>query len=81
MYFEKRANLWEVEDIAELVGAAEGIYLEFKKPSEFIRNGAFSRDLAAQELAETISAFLNSDGGVILIGVQTDSRGISSIPL
>lgn len=72
MYFEKRANLWEVEDIAQLAGAAEGIYLEFKKPSEFIRNGVFSRDLVAQELAETISAFLNSDGGVILIGVQTD---------
>ena len=39
---------------------------------EFVQNSSFSRDLAARELTETVSAFLNSDGGVILVGVQTD---------
>ena len=71
-YFEKRASSWEVSDIDKLAGTEEGVYLEFKKPSEFVRSGNFSSDLCATELSETVSAFLNSDGGVILLGVQTD---------
>jgi len=71
-YFEKPANSWEVPDIDKLAGTEEGIYLEFKRPSEFVQAGNFSPDLCAAELAETVSAFLNSDGGIILLGVQTD---------
>lgn len=70
----KRAALWDIVDIKELVGTEEGIHLEFKKPSEFVRDGKFSRDEFARQLAETVSAFLNSDGGVILVGVQTDKH-------
>ena len=73
-YFEKQAGSWEVSDIAKLAGTEEGVYLEFKKPSEFVRNDIFSRDEFIRELIETVSAFLNSDGGVILIGVQTDKH-------
>jgi len=71
---EKQASSWEVSDVAKLAGTEEGVYLELKKPSEFIKNGNFSRDLAARELTETVSAFLNSDGGIILVGVQTDKH-------
>ncbi|MBI4331318.1 MAG: ATP-binding protein [Chloroflexi bacterium] len=53
-------------------GAEEGAYLEFKKPSEFIAGGRFNSDEFSRQLAETASAFLNSDGGVILVGVQAD---------
>jgi hypothetical protein len=74
IYPEKRAGSWQVSDIEKLVGAEEGVYLEFKKPSEFLKTGTFSRDLVVEELAETVSAFLNSDGGVILFGVQTDKH-------
>ena len=49
-----------------------GPYLEFKKPNEFMVQDKFSWDRFSEELAETVSAFLNSDGGVLLIGVQTD---------
>jgi hypothetical protein len=72
MYFEKRASSWEVSDIENLAGTEEGVYIEFKKPSELLHAGKFSPDKCATELAETVSAFLNSDGGVILLGVQTD---------
>lgn len=72
MYSEKQASSWEVADIEKLAGTQEGVYLEFKKPSEFVQRGNFSRDLVATELTETVSAFLNSDGGVMLVGVQTD---------
>ncbi len=73
-YSEKLASSWEVSDIEKLAGTEEGVYLEFKKPSEFVRAGKFSPDICAAELSETVSAFLNSDGGVVLIGVQTDKH-------
>lgn len=72
MSFEKQANSWELADVNKLVGSEEGIYLEFKKPSEFMYEGNFSQDRLSTEMSETVSAFLNSDGGVILLGVQTD---------
>ena len=68
----KRAPQWTLEDFGELAQAEEGEYLEFKKPLEFIKQSKFSRDVFATEVTETLSAFLNSDGGVLLIGVQTD---------
>jgi len=75
-YSQKQATLWEVADIEKLIGTQESVYLEFKKPSEFVQKGHFSRDLFVNELTETISAFLNSDGGIILVGVQTEGYGI-----
>ncbi len=69
---EKQANSWELADIEKLVGTEEGVYLEFKKPSEFMYEGRFSLDRLSVEMSETVSAFLNSDGGVMLLGVQTD---------
>lgn len=72
MYKEKPASLWEASDVSNYVGSDEGTYLEFKKPSEFIINKQFSKDRFVTEIAESVSAFLNSDGGTILIGVQTD---------
>ena len=74
IYWAKPASSWEVSDIEKLVGTEEGIYLEFKRPSEFVKNGKFSSDWAAKELTETVSAFLNSDGGIMLVGVQTDKH-------
>ncbi len=71
MYSKKQASSWKVSDIAKSAGIEEGVYLEFKKPLEFIKNRNFSPDLFTKELTETVSAFLNSDGGTILIGVQT----------
>jgi len=72
MNTEKPASLWAISDIEELAGTGEGPYLEFKKPSEFIEKGVFSREGFTIQLTETVSAFLNSDGGVIIVGVQTE---------
>ena len=74
IYSQKQASSWEVPDIEKLAGTQEGVHLEFKKPSEFIQRGRYDRDLFTTELTETVSAFLNSDGGVILIGVQTEEH-------
>ena len=70
-WVRKPASLWSVGEIQALEQLEEGPYLEFKKPSEFFINNNFSLDTFTSEILETISAFLNSDGGVLLIGVQT----------
>ena len=70
-WINKAAQEWVIEDIEGLAEAEEGAYLEFKKPLEFMVQGKFSKDVLSSELAETVSAFLNSDGGVLLVGVQT----------
>ena len=71
----KPASQWDINDLRDLANAEpqESLYLEFKKPGEFLVNGIYSPDILAEELAETSSAFLNSDGGIILLGVQTNS--------
>ena len=74
IYSQKQASSWEVSDIEKLAGTQEDVHLEFKKPSEFIQRGRYDRDRLTTELTETVSAFLNSDGGVILIGVQTEEH-------
>jgi hypothetical protein len=71
-WIDKPASIWEVPDLEQLALAEEGPYLEFKKPSEFIKAGQFSWDTFSEEVSETASAFLNADGGVLLIGVQTN---------
>ena len=70
-WLSRPAYQWRLEDVQQLAQAEEGLYLEFKKPTEFLDNNQYSRDRLAGELAETASAFLNSQGGVLLIGVQT----------
>lgn len=72
MYSVKQVKSWDLSHIHDLVGVEEGLYLEFKKPSEFLKNGKFIRDEFISQITETVSAFINSDGGVILLGVQTD---------
>ena len=74
----KPASQWQFRELRELADAhpQESLYLEFKKPGEFLASGGtFSGDKLAKELAETASAFLNSDGGIILLGVQTTPVG------
>lgn len=72
-WIDKPAAAWRLQDLEGLAGAEEGVYLEFKRPNEFMdQGGKFSPDRLSTELAETVSAFLNSAGGVLLIGVQTN---------
>ncbi len=52
----------------------EGIHFEFK--SSFPAVDAKSRT----KLAETVCAFLNTDGGYLIVGVQDDNRAFLGIP-
>ena len=68
---DKPASQWTVQDVEALENLEEGAYLEFKKATEFLTNGQFDRSKLIDELVETASAFLNADGGTILLEVQT----------
>ena len=70
-WLDKQASEWTTQALIDLAGESEGQYLEYKKASEFDRNGVFRRNTLKKELTETASAFLNADGGVVLLGVQT----------
>src|SRR5690625_2288787 len=48
-------------DLRNLIQTGEGPYLEFKKVTP-----------SAEKIAREISAFANSDGGTILVGVNDD---------
>jgi hypothetical protein len=63
---------WTIETLQSFVGEEEGLKLEFKKASEFLSDGKFDKSKLNQEVAEAVSAFLNSAGGVLLLGVQTE---------
>jgi len=59
-----------VGDIHQLIQAGESASLEFKSTLRFsIKDGAKDMELE-QEVAKTIAAFLNAEGGFLLIGVQ-----------
>jgi len=62
-------------ELDSLAGEKEGLYLEFKTPTELLRRSRGGvlgvRNVLRDELCETASAFLNSDGGIIVLGVQT----------
>src|SRR5918995_1234079 len=68
---ERPASQGTIHNIEALSGAEEGAYLEFKKATEFLNNGQYVKSMLTDELVETVSAFLNGDGGAILLGVQT----------
>ena len=53
---------FNVERITNLISQGEGISLEFKK----------AKNNLPESLFETICAFLNRNGGVVLLGVNDD---------
>ncbi len=56
---------WTKECLEELVGRPEGLYLEFKSTRLFE-----TKDKAADTLTKGVSAFANSDGGVLVVGLE-----------
>ncbi len=65
-------------NFAKLIAAGEGQSLEFKETLRFdIKRGMVNKELE-YEVAEAISAFMNSEGGIVLIGIS-DSGEIKGI--
>ena len=67
---DKSIAEWTEEDILNLIGQSESARLEFKS----IR---LLDDIqkAGRDLAKEVSAFANSEGGVIVIGIEETKGG------
>ncbi|MDE1975061.1 MAG: putative DNA binding domain-containing protein [Patescibacteria group bacterium] len=62
------------KDPSELIRSGEGLFVEFKQTMRYdARKGEISKELEKMVL-KTIVAFLNSDGGTLLIGVDDAGR-------
>lgn len=62
------------EDVRELISGGESSSVEFKSTLRFdIRQGVVNKKLE-YVIAKTIAAFLNSEGGSLLIGVDDDQN-------
>ena len=56
---------WTKEDLNKLIGQAETIRLEFKQSKIFDE----ARERIAENLTKAVSAFANTEGGTIVIGI------------
>ena len=75
---EKPPSYWRSNPILELIAQGESHTLEFKETLEYdIRQNQQNRNLNKASL-KTIAAFLNADGGTLLIGVS-DSGEVKGI--
>ena len=63
-------------DLRELLKEGEGLYVEFKETLRYDgRKGEVSKELERMVL-KTIAAFMNADGGTLLIGVNDDGVAV-----
>src|SRR4051794_20746390 len=62
----ERKSSWTEQDLLDLRGASESSRLEFKE-SRLLND---SKEKIAQTLSKEASAFANSEGGVIVVGMR-----------
>ena len=62
---------WERKDLDNLIGQMESMRLEFKSSQIFIKKDDIS---VGTDLSKEISAFANSEGGVIIIGIKESTK-------
>lgn len=63
-----------VEDIINLIQCDEGMHLEFKSSFRLDRSTGQSNSALEMVVLKTICAFLNAEGGTLLIGLTDDNK-------
>jgi schlafen family protein len=67
-----RKNVWTEEDVSQLKGRQESIRLEFKAGSLFDNK---PQQTWVADLAKEVSAFANTEGGALVLGVTEEKKG------
>ena len=78
-WLEKRSiemskNPWAREQLEQFVGQDESYELEFKSSRDLREAAAGKAETFFDDLSAHVSAFLNSDGGLLLIGIEETAR-------
>ena len=63
-----------VDDIISLISQGEGAHLEFKSSLHYDRRTKQENHVLAMVVLKTICAFLNAEGGTLLIGLSDDNQ-------
>lgn len=73
---------WKEEDLLELITneIAEDLHIEYKESRLLARDPQSAKDDCVEKITKTVSAFNNSDGGVIAIGVKERPKDNRSCP-
>ena len=71
----ERKTLWTEQDLVNLKGLAESSRMEFKE-SRLLEQ---SKEKVAEVLSKEASAFANSEGGVIIVGIKERREGKSRV--
>lgn len=69
-----RKNPWTIERLNDYVGQEETYQLEFKSSRGLLQTTAGEIEKTFNDLSTHISAFLNSDGGVLVIGIEESDK-------
>jgi hypothetical protein len=69
-----RKNPWTLERLNNYIGQEETYQLEFKSSRGLLQTTAGEIEKTFNDLSTHISAFLNSDGGLLVIGIEESDK-------
>ena len=67
-------NPWSVEKLQNFIGQEETYHLEFKSSRGLLQTSSGEIDKTFNDLSSHISAFLNSEGGLLIIGIEESDK-------
>jgi predicted HTH transcriptional regulator len=74
----ERKLAWRKDDLVAMIGLPESARLEFKE-SALLKDPKGNSAKIAAELIKQMSAFANSEGGVLIIGIKEKAEGKSRV--
>jgi hypothetical protein len=66
-------------DLEAVLGESESRTLEFKSSRDLGLDKNKAKKFVAEKVARAVSSFLNSDGGVLIIGIEEDRNGNATV--
>ena len=67
-------NPWTLDRLKEYIGAEESLQLDFKSSRPLASGNKNDAKKFVDGLSSHVSAFLNSEGGLLLVGLEEEDR-------